>query len=85
MADRDPEKEAQYDREAAQIGDLFHRLHLDKVARSENVDAALVSEIEATGLRLRDAILAASDSFDSAMAAIEKAAHAWETSARFNR
>lgn len=85
MTDRDPEKEAQYDREAQQITDLFAKLHLDRIARSENVDAALVSEIEATGLRLRDAILAASDSFDSAMAAIEKAAHAWETSARFNR
>ena len=78
MADRDPEKEAKYDREAQQITDLFHRLHLDQVARSENVDAALVREIEATGLRLRDAILAASDSFDAAMAAIEKAARAWE-------
>lgn len=79
--ERDPEKEAKYDREAAQIGELFSKLHLDRIARSENVDAALVCEIEATGLRLRDAILAASDSFDRAMDAIEKAARAWEEAA----
>jgi len=79
----DPVKEAQYEREAAEISRLTEIIAERREARdlAENVDRALVAEIRTTGTALRNAIADCSRSFQRAMLAVEMAGNAWEQKA----